>query len=70
MEELDGHVAAMAWDWDASNIDADEDDSKLWVPMTPQTMRMTETPSPGWVGPPMFPMKPPWQMAVYALQLS
>jgi len=46
-EELDIHVAAMAWDWEANNIDADEDDSKPWVPMMPQMMRMAGTPRPG-----------------------
>ena len=69
-EELDGHAAAMAWDWDTNDIDVDEDDGKLWVPMTPQTMRMADTPRPRRVEPPVLPMMLPWQMTVYALQLS
>jgi len=36
MEELEGWVATMAWDWDAGIIDVDEDDRKQWVPMTPK----------------------------------
>ena len=49
MDELEGHAATMASDWDADNINANEDDGKQWVPMTPQTMRRLETPRPmGW----------------------
>jgi len=33
----------MSWDWDAEDIDPDEDDGKMWVPVTPQTMVVTET---------------------------
>ena len=33
----------MSWDWDAEDIDPDEDDRKMWVPVTPQTMVVTET---------------------------
>ena len=51
MEELDGHAATMAWDWEADNIDADEDDGKPWVPVTPQTMRTAKAPRPGRAGP-------------------
>ena len=70
MEELDGHVATMAWDWDANDIDMDKDNGKLWVPMTPQTMQMADTPRPGQVGPPILPMMLPQRMTVYALQPS
>ena len=27
----------MSWDWDAEDIDPDEDDRKVWVPVTPKT---------------------------------
>jgi len=39
----------MAWDWDANDIDVDEDDGKKWVPVTPQTMRTLQTLRPGQV---------------------
>jgi len=32
MDELEGCVTAMAWDWDTEDIDADEDDGKLSTP--------------------------------------
>ena len=28
----------MAWDWDAADIDPDEDDGQIWVPITPKTL--------------------------------
>ena len=56
--ELDAHVATMAWDWEADDIDADKDDSRTWVPVMPQTMRMAEAQRPGRAGPPMLPMMP------------
>jgi len=28
MEELEGHTATMAWDWDMDNIDVEKDDGK------------------------------------------
>jgi len=59
MEELDGCAATMTWDLEADDIDVDEDDGKPWVPVMPQTMRMTETPRPGTAGTPMLPMMPP-----------
>src|SRR5882672_8353181 len=33
----------MAWDWDGRYIDADEDDGRDWVPVTPQTLQMRGT---------------------------
>src|SRR5882672_2941487 len=30
----------MAWEWDGGYIDADEDDGREWVPVTPQTLQM------------------------------
>ena len=29
----------MAWDWDAEDIDPNENDEKLWVPMMLQMLR-------------------------------
>jgi len=60
----------MAWDWEANDIDVDENDRKPWVPMTPQMMTIAETPRPGRAGPPMLPTMLPQQIAVYTLQLS
>ena len=28
----------MCWDWDAEDIGPDEDDGKIWVPVTPKTL--------------------------------
>jgi len=28
----------MSWDWDAEDIDPDEDDGRMWVPITPKTL--------------------------------
>jgi len=28
----------MSWDWDAEDIDPDEDDRRTWVPITPKTL--------------------------------
>jgi len=30
----------MAWDWDAEDIDPQEDDGKMWVPVTPGTLNV------------------------------
>ena len=35
---LDARAAEMAWDWDAANIDPDEDDGQIWVPVTLKTL--------------------------------
>jgi len=29
-----GRASLMAWDWDAEDIDPQEDDGKMWVPVT------------------------------------
>ena len=34
MWELEVWVSAMAWDWDVDDIDVEDDDGKLWVPLT------------------------------------
>jgi len=68
LEDLEGQAAMMAWEWDADYIDADEDDGKQWLPVTPQMMRSLKTLGPSKVGLPMLPMTPTQQMQVYALQ--
>ena len=50
MEDLEDQAAMMAWDWDADEINADKEDRKQLIPMTPQTMRHLETPRPGQFG--------------------
>jgi len=49
----------MAWDWDANNIDVNEDNGKQWVPDMPQMMRTIELPGPSWVEALMPPTMPP-----------
>ena len=68
MEELEGCVAAMAWDWDMEDIDPHEDNGKLWVPVTLQTMWMLEMPRDMRTSHLMPPMMPPRQMAVCMVQ--
>ena len=74
MESLAGRAATMAWDWDADDIDADENDGKQWVPIMPQTIKIAETPRPPKRVPttPMTPTpgKRNQQMTMYALHLT
>jgi len=49
----------MAWDWEADDINADEDDGKQWVPVTPQTMRHIDTARPTQLESPVPPTTPP-----------
>src|SRR5882724_4045625 len=71
MEGLEGHAATMAWDWDADDIDTDEDDGKQWVPVTPQTIKNVETPRPSGRVPTMpttpMPAQRNRQMMMYTL---
>ena len=65
----------MAWDWDTDDIDADEDDRKQWVPVTPQTMKIAETPRPGRIDAPTLPVMPippqvTQKMSMYVLHLT
>ena len=32
----------MCWDWDAEDIDPDEDDRKIWVPVSPKTLETSD----------------------------
>ena len=67
----------MAWDWDAADIDLDEDDGQVWVPVMPKTLeelieelqgmpKMPETKQPviNWEDGRL------WNMAVYAVSDS
>ena len=38
MWELEAWASAMAWDWDMDNINAEDDNCKLWVPVTAQML--------------------------------
>jgi len=33
----------MSWDWDAEDINLDEDDGRTWIPITPKTFEDEET---------------------------
>jgi len=68
MEELEGCMAMMAWDWDVEDIDPHEDDGKLWVPVMPQTIRMLKTSMDMRGGHPVPHMTPLRQMAIYTVQ--
>ena len=62
----------MAWDWDTDDIDTDKDDGKQWVPMTPQMMKIAETPRPTRMGTPTLTVMPmlAQQMSMYMLHLA
>ena len=69
MWELEAWVTAMAWDWDADDIDGDDEDRNLWVPMMAQTLNMGTA---KWYRglPHPEPAMPPRQMTVYTVQLN
>ena len=70
MWELEAWASAMAWDWDTDNIDAEDDNGKLWVPIMAQTLN---TDAAGGSRPIPFagPMTPPQrQMTVYMVHLN
>jgi len=68
--ELEAHETAMAWDWDVEDIDSNQEDSKLWVPVVPQMLRTYETPRGTRSGHLMAPTMPPRKMAIYMVQLN
>ena len=39
---LETQATEMSWDWDAEDIDPDEDDGKIWVPVTPKTLEAVD----------------------------
>ena len=60
MWELEAWASAMAWDWDVDNIDPDDNDRKLWVPVMAQTLKTG--PAEEYRGhPPAGPVTPPRQ---------
>src|SRR5882724_4393563 len=65
--ELEARASTMAWDWDADNIDPNDDDGKLWVPVTAQTLK-TGPAEEDRGNPPADPATPVRQMTVYAVQ--
>jgi len=70
MQDLEGHAVAMAWHWEADDINADEDNEKQWVLVTPQMMRHIDTPRDIQIEFPRLPAMPSHQMWVYMFQLS
>ena len=76
MLELEERASAMAWDWDADNIDPNDNYGRLWVPMMAQTLKMGTAegqkqlpPAAPAVMPPTH-LTPPRHMTVYAVQLN
>jgi len=69
MWELEAWASAMAWDWDADDINLDDDDGKLWVPITAQTLNMGGAKQHRGAPHPE-PVMPPRHMTVYAVQLT
>jgi len=67
MWELEVWASAMAWDWDVDDIDPNDDDGKLWVPVMTQTLK-TGLAEEDRGHPPMGPVTPPRQMAIYTVQ--
>ena len=67
MWELEAQPSAMAWDWDADDIDPDDNDRKLWVPVMAQTMK-TGPAEENRGHPHVGPATPPRQMTVYVVQ--
>ena len=67
MWELEVRASAMAWDVDMDNIDPDDNDGNLWVPVMAQMLNMGGAeqhrgpPCPG-------PMTLPRHMTVYTVQ--
>jgi len=60
-------VAAMAWDWDANDINMNGDNRKIWVPMTPQTLTISMTEQVARRNVPANHMMPPRKMWVYVV---
>jgi len=67
MWELEAWASTMAWYWDADDIDLDDDDGKLWVPMMAQMLNMGRAKQHR--GPShLEPMTLPRHMTVYTVQ--
>jgi len=67
MVELERCASVMLWDWDVDDIDLHEDDGKMWVPVTPQTLKVPTNMRDSPALPPMMPLR---EMRVYAVQLN
>ena len=67
MWELEVQASTMAWDWDMDDIDPDDDNRKLWVPVTAQTLN-TRKAQQHRGPPPPKPVMLPRQMTMYAVQ--
>ena len=67
MWELEAWPNAMAWDWDADDINPDDNDGKLWVPVMAQTLK-TGAAEEDRAIPPAGPATPARQMKVYMVQ--
>jgi len=65
MVELKACVAVMVWDWEVDNIDLNKDDGKMWVPVTPQTLKVPTNMRDSPTFPPTTPLREMW---VYAVQ--
>ena len=64
----------MSWDWDTEDIDPEEDDGKIWVPVTPKTLEAVDAEKgavPLMAGQVMSPEKEvrptEWTMQVYTM---
>jgi len=67
MEELEGHAPLMAWDWVVEDIDPQEDNDKMWVPVIPQTLKVPSNMRDSTV---LLAMTPLRQMLVFAVKPS
>jgi len=56
-------------DWDADDINPEENDGKLWVPLMAQTLK-TGVAEEHRAFPPTGPVTPPRQMTIYMVQLN
>ena len=66
MWELEAWASAMAWDWDVDDINLDDHDGKLWVPVMAQTLK-TGPAEENRGFPPAGPATPPRQMTIYVV---
>jgi len=60
----------MAWDWEADDINEDEDSGREWVPTMPQILETGVTTNIMRVAQSTMLRMPPHQMVMYLVQLS
>jgi len=70
MWELEVWASAMAWDWDVDDINVEDENSKLWVPMTAAQMLNMGAAEVSTPFPLAGPAMPPRQMTIYVVQLN